>query len=89
MPKKNCRLPVMQVILRVISLALFSLAWNTCVIAEENPKFEGDEKSSLDLAQDSQDEATKTTKTKDKNQSVFKPSEEVSEDYAVPFPADI
>ena len=89
MPKKNCRLPVMQVSLRVISLALFSLAWNTCVIAEENPKFEGDEKSSLDLAQDSQVEATKTTKTKDKNQSVFKPSEEVSEDYAVPFPADI
>ena len=89
MPKKNCRLPVMQVSLRVISLALFSLAWNTCVIAEENPKFEGDEKSSLDLDQDSQVEATKTTKTKDKNQSVFKPSEEVSEDYAVPFPADI
>ena len=79
----------MQVSLRVISLALFSLAWNTCVIAEENPKFEGDEKSSLDLDQDSQVEATKTTKTKDKNQSVFKPSEEVSEDYAVPFPADI
>ena len=79
----------MQVSLRVISLALFSLAWNTCVIAEENPKFEGDEKSSLGLAQDSQVEATKTTKTKDKNQSVFKPSEEVSEDYAVPFPADI
>ena len=79
----------MQVSLRVISLALFSLVWNTCVIAEENPKFEGDEKSSLDLDQDSQVEATKTTKTKDKNQSVFKPSEEVSEDYAVPFPADI
>ena len=89
MPKKNCRLPVMQVSLKVISLALFSLAWNTCVIAEENPKFEGDEKSSLGLAQDSQVEATKTTKTKDKNQSVFKPSEEVSDDYAVPFPADI
>ena len=79
----------MQVRLRIISLALFSLAWNTCVVAEENPKFEGDEKSNLDLAQDSQVETTKTTKKKDGNQSVFKPSEEVSEDYAVPFPADI
>ena len=89
MPKKDCRPPVMRVSLRIISLALFSLAWNTCVVAEENPKFEGNEKSNLDLAQDSQVETTKTTKTKDKNQSVFKPSEEVSEDYAVPFPADI
>ena len=79
----------MQVSLRFISLAWFSLAWNTSVIAEESPKFEGDEKSSLDLAQDNQVEATKTTKKKDENQSVFKPSEEVSEDYAVPFPADI
>ena len=89
MPKKDCRPPVMQVRLRIISLALFSLAWNTCVVAEENPKSEGDEKSNLDLAQDSQVETTKTTKKKDENQSVFKPSEEVSEDYAVPFPADI
>ena len=79
----------MQVSLRIVSLALFSLAWSTCVITEENPKFEGDEKSSLDLAQDSQVEATKTTKKNDANQSVFKPSEEVSEDYAVPFPVDI
>ena len=89
MPKKDCRPPVMRVSLRIISLALFSLTWNTCVVAEENPKFEGDEKSNLDLAQDSQVETTKTTKKKDENQSVFKPSEEVSEDYAVPFPADI
>ena len=79
----------MKVTFRVITLALVSLAWYSGVIAQENPNSEDNEQDRIGLAQDSQVKVTKSDKRESDNQPVFKPSEEVSEDYAVPFPADI
>ena len=79
----------MKVIFRVITLALVSLAWRGGVIAQENPNSEDNEQDRIGLAQDSQVKVIKSDKRESDNQPVFKPSEEVSEDYAVPFPADI
>ena len=79
----------MKVTFRVITLALFSLAWQGSVIAQENPNSEDNEQDRIGLAQDNQVKVTKSDKRDSDNQPVFKPSEEVSEDYAVPFPADI
>ena len=79
----------MNVTFRVITLALVSSAWSSGVLAEENPNSEDNEQSRIGLAQDSQVKVTKSDKRESDNQPVFKPSEEVSEDYAVPFPADI
>jgi len=79
----------MKVTFRVITLALVSLAWHSSVLAKENPNSEDNEQSRIGLAQDSQVKVTKSDKRESDNQPVFKPSEEVSEDYAVPFPADI
>ena len=79
----------MKVTFRVITLALVSLAWQGGVIAQENPNSENNEQDRIGLAQDSQVKVTKSDKGESDNQPVFKPSEEVSEDYAVPFPADI
>ena len=79
----------MKVTSRVITLALVSLAWQGGVLAEENPNSEDNEQGRIGLAQDSQVKVTKSDKRESDNQPVFKPSEEVSEDYAVPFPADI
>ena len=79
----------MKVTFRVITLALVSSAWSSGVLAEENPNSEDNEQDRIGLAQDSQVKATKSDKRESDNQPVFKPSEEVSEDYAVPFPADI
>ena len=79
----------MKVTFRVITLALVSLAWQGNVIAQENPNSEDNEQDRIGLAQDSQVKVTKSDKRESDNQPVFKPSEEVSEDYAVPFPADI
>ena len=79
----------MKVTFRVISLALVSLAWHCGVLAEENPNSKDNEQDRIGLAQDSQVKVTKSDKRESDYQPVFKPSEEVSEDYAVPFPADI
>ena len=79
----------MKVTFRVITLALVSLVWQGCVIAQENPNSEDNEQDRIGLAQDNQVKVTKSDKRESDNQPVFKPSEEVSEDYAVPFPADI
>ena len=79
----------MKVTFRVITLALVSLAWYSGVIAQENPNSEDNEQDRIGLAQDNQVKVTKSDKRESDNQPVFKPSEEVSEDYAVPFPADI
>ena len=79
----------MKVTFIVITLALVSLAWQSGVLAKENPNSEDNEQSRIGLAQDSQVKVTKSDKRESDNQPVFKPSEEVSEDYAVPFPADI
>ena len=79
----------MKASFRVITLALVSLAWQGCVIAQENPNSEDNEQDRIGLAQDSQVKVIKSDKRESHNQPVFKPSEEVSEDYAVPFPADI
>ena len=79
----------MKVTFRVITLALVSLAWYSGVIAQENPNSEDNEQNRIGLAQDNQVKVTKSDKRESDNQPVFKPSEEVSEDYAVPFPADI
>ena len=79
----------MKVTFRVITLALVSSAWSSGVLAEENPNSEDNEQSRNGLAQDSQVKVTKSDKRESDNQPVFKPSEEVSEDYAVPFPTDI
>ena len=79
----------MKVTFRVITLALVSLAWSSGVLAEENPNSEDNKQDRIGLAQDSQVKVTKSDKRESDNQPVFKPSEEVSEDYAVPFPADI
>ena len=79
----------MIVTLRVITLALVSLAWQGGVIAQENPNSEDNVQDRIGLAQDNQVKVTKSDKRESDNQPVFKPSEEVSEDYAVPFPADI
>jgi len=79
----------MKVTFRVITLALVSLAWHSDALAQENPNSEDNEQSRIGLAQDSQVKVTKSDKRESDNQPVFKPSEEVSEDYAVPFPADI
>ena len=79
----------MKVALRVISLALVSLAWHSGVIAEEALNSKDNEQSRAGLAQDSQVKVSKSDNQESDNQPVFKPSEEVSEDYAVPFPADI
>ena len=79
----------MKFTFRVITLALVSLAWHGGVIAQENPNSEDNEQDRIGLAQDSQIKVTKSDQQESDNQSVFKPSEEVSEDYAVPFPADI
>ena len=79
----------MKVTFRVITLALVSIAWHSGVLAEENPNPEDNEQDRIGLAQDSQVKVTKSDKRESDNQPVFKPSEEVSEDYAVPFPADI
>ena len=79
----------MKVTFRVITLALVSLAWHSDVLAEENPNSEDNEQDRIGLAQDSQVKVIKSDKRESDNQPVFKPSEEVSEDYAVPFPADI
>ena len=79
----------MKVTFRVITLALVSIAWHSGVLAEENPNPEDNEQDGIGLAQDSQVKVTKSDKQESDNQPVFKPSEEVSEDYAVPFPADI
>ena len=79
----------MKVTFRVITLALVSLAWQGGVIAQENPNSEDNEQDRIGLAQDNQVKVTKSVKRDSDNQPVFKPSEEVSEDYAVPFPADI
>ena len=79
----------MKVTFRVITLALVSLAWQGSVIAQENPNSADNEQDRIGLAQDNQVKVTKSDKRESDNQPVFKPSEEVSEDYAVPFPADI
>ena len=79
----------MNVTFRVITLALVSLAWYSDVLAQENPNSEDNEQDRIGLAQDNQVKVTKSDKRESDNQPVFKPSEEVSEDYAVPFPADI
>ena len=79
----------MKVTFRVITLALVSIAWQSDALAEENPNPEDNEQDRIGLAQDSQVKVTKSDKRESDNQPVFKPSEEVSEDYAVPFPADI
>ena len=79
----------MKVTFQVITLALVSLAWHSAVLAEENPNSEDNEQDRIGLAQDSQVKVIKSDKRESDNQPVFKPSEEVSEDYAVPFPADI
>tara|TARA_Y100000589_G_scaffold39635_1_gene33185 strand:- start:1387 stop:1626 length:240 start_codon:yes stop_codon:yes gene_type:complete len=79
----------MKVTFRVITLALVSLAWQGGVIAQENLNSEDNEQDRIGLAQDNQVKVTKSDKRESDNQPVFKPSEEVSEDYAVPFPADI
>ena len=79
----------MKVTFRVITLALVSLAWSSGVLAEENPNSEDNKQDRIGLAQDSQVKVIKSDKRESDNQPVFKPSEEVSEDYAVPFPADI
>ena len=79
----------MKFTFRVITLALVSLAWLSGVLAEENPNPEDNEQDGIGLAQDNQVKVTKSDKRESDNQPVFKPSEEVSEDYAVPFPADI
>ena len=79
----------MKVSFRVITLALVSLVWQGGVLAKENPNSEDNEQGQIGLAQDSQVKVTKSDKRESDNQPVFKPSEEVSEDYAVPFPADI
>ena len=79
----------MKVTFRVITLALVSLAWQGGVIAQENPNSEDNEQDRIGLAQDNQVKVTKSDKRESDNQAVFKPSEDVSEDYAVPFPADI
>ncbi len=79
----------MKVTFRVITLALVSLAWQGGVIAQESPNSEDNEQDRIGLAQDNQVKVTKSDKRESDNQPVFKPSEEVSEDYAVPFPADI
>ena len=79
----------MKVIFRVITLALVSLAWHTCVLAEEALNSKDNEQRRIGSAQDSQVKVSKSDKQKSDSQPVFKPSEEVSEDYAVPFPADI
>ena len=79
----------MKVTSRVITLALVSLAWSSGVLAEENPNSEDNKQNRIGLAQDSQVKVTKSDKRESDNQPVFKPSEEVSEDHAVPFPADI
>ena len=79
----------MKVSFRVITLALVSLVWYSGVIAKENPNSEDREQDRIGLAQDNQVKITKSDKRESDNQPVFKPSEEVSEDYAVPFPADI
>ena len=79
----------MKVTFRVITLALVSLAWFSGVLAQEHPNSEDTEQDRIVLAQDSQVKVTKSDKRESDNQPVFKPSEEVSEDYAVPFPADI
>ena len=79
----------MKATFRVISLALVSLAWHNGVIAEEALNSKDNEQSRAGLVQDSQVKVTKSDNRESDNQPVFKPSEEVSEDYAVPFPADI
>ena len=79
----------MKVTFRVITLALVSLACFSGVIAQENLNSEDNEQDRIGLAQDNQVKVTKSDKRESDNQPVFKPSEEVSEDYAVPFPADI
>ena len=79
----------MKVTFRVITLAVVSLACYSSVIAQENPNSEDNEQDRIGLAQDRQVKVTKSDKRESDNQPVFKPSEEVSEDYAVPFPADI
>ena len=79
----------MKASFRVITLALVSLAWQGGVSAQENPNSEDNEQDRIGLAQDSQVKVTKSDKRESDKQPVFKPSEEVSEDYAVPFPADI
>ena len=79
----------MKFTFRVITLALVSLAWQGGVIAQDNPNSEDNEQDRIGLAQDNQVKVTKSDKRDSDNQPVFKPSEEVSEDYAVPFPADI
>ena len=79
----------MKVTFRFITISLVSLAWHSGALAQENPNSEDNEQSRVGLAQDSQVKVTKSDKRESDNQPVFKPSEEVSEDYAVPFPADI
>ena len=79
----------MKVTFRVITLALVSLAWFSGVLAKENPNSEDNKQDRIGLAQDRQVKVTKSDKRESDNQPVFKPSEEVSEDDAVPFPADI
>ena len=79
----------MKFTFRAITLALVSLAWHSGILAKENPNSEDNEQDQIGLAQDSQIKVTKSDKRESDNQPVFKPSEEVSEDYAVPFPADI
>ena len=79
----------MKVTFRFITISLVSLAWQGGVIAQENPNSEDNEQDRIGLAQDNQVKVTKSDKRESDNQPVFKPSEEVSEDYAVPFPADI
>ena len=79
----------MKVTFRVITLALVNLAWHSDVLAEENPNSEDNKQGRIGLAQDSQVKVAKSDKRESDSQPVFKPSEEVSEDYAVPFPADI
>ena len=79
----------MKITFRVITLALVSLVWQGCVIAQENPNSEDNEQDRIGLAQDNQVKVTRSDKRESDNQPVFKPSEEVAEDYAVPFPADI
>jgi len=88
-----------SVIIKLFLLIALTLFINTLAANEEKPptetnssedsSSEDNKASSPEKKPDPKKQSAKTPSSKTRKASGFKPSEEISEDYSVPFPVDI
>jgi len=86
-------------IIKLLLLIALTLFINTLAAGEEKPQTETNSSkdgssedskaSSPEKKPEPKKQASKTQSSKTRKVSGFKPSEEISEDYSVPFPVDI